>query len=135
MSFAAVLSPMPGTPGRLSDVSPLSATKSVHCSGVTPYFSTTRSRVVAADVGDPAARHHHADAVADELEHVPVAGDDDDLVALRSRLLRERREEVVGLVALELDDRDAHRLEHLADERELLAELSGVSRRLALYSA
>ena len=35
-SLAAVLSPIPGTPGMLSEVSPLSATKSRYCSGVMP---------------------------------------------------------------------------------------------------
>ena len=35
-SFAAVLSPTPGTPGMLSLVSPLRATKSRYCAGVMP---------------------------------------------------------------------------------------------------
>jgi len=35
-SCAAVLSPIPGTPGMLSEVSPLSPMKSGTCSGVTP---------------------------------------------------------------------------------------------------
>ncbi len=36
ISWPAVLSPMPGTPGMLSEVSPLSPMKSGTCSGVTP---------------------------------------------------------------------------------------------------
>lgn len=39
--FAAVFSPTPGMPGRLSDGSPRSAAKSGYCRGVSPYFSST----------------------------------------------------------------------------------------------
>ena len=110
MSCAAVLSPMPGTPGgcrslalQRDEVRPLLGRHAV--------LLDDGLRVVPRDVGDPAARHHHGHAVADELQHVAVAGHDDDLVALLLGLLGERREEVVGLEALELDDRDPHRVE------------------------
>ena len=43
--FAAVFSPTPGMPGRLSDGSPRSAAKSGYCAGVRPYFSSTFSGV------------------------------------------------------------------------------------------
>ncbi len=43
--FAAVFSPTPGMPGRLSDGSPRSAAKSGYWAGVRPYFSTTFSGV------------------------------------------------------------------------------------------
>ncbi len=43
--LAAVFSPTPGMPGRLSLGSPRSAAKSGYCSGVSPYFSTTASGV------------------------------------------------------------------------------------------
>ncbi len=76
-------------------------------------------------IGDAAPRHHHADAIAHELEHVAVARDDQYLVAFRLRLLGQRGQQVVGFVAFELDDRDAHRVEDFADQRELLAELIG----------
>ena len=39
MSFAAVFSPMPGTPGRLSLGSPRNAAYSGYCAGVTPVRS------------------------------------------------------------------------------------------------
>src|SRR3546814_9729007 len=39
--FAAVLGPTPGTPGRLSDVSPTMAARSLYRVGGTPYFSST----------------------------------------------------------------------------------------------
>ncbi len=44
------------------------------------------------------------------------------LVALVARLGRERGDDVVGLVAGRLDDRDAERLDDLAHEPHLLAE-------------
>ncbi|COW59362.1 Uncharacterised protein [Mycobacterium tuberculosis] len=43
--MAAVFSPTPGMPGRLSLGSPRSAAKSGYCLGVSPYFSTTASGV------------------------------------------------------------------------------------------
>ena len=125
ISCAAVLSPTPGTPGRLSEVSPLSATKFVHWAGVTSVLLDDRVGVVLRDVGDAASSHHHGHAVADELQHVPVAGHDDDLVALLLGLLRQRGEQVVGFEALQLDDRDPHGIEDVLDQRELLAEQVG----------
>ena len=44
-SWDAVLSPIPGTPGMLSEVSPLSPMKSGICSGVIPSRASTRSGV------------------------------------------------------------------------------------------
>lgn len=43
--FAAVFSPTPGMPGRLSDGSPRRAAKSGYWAGVSPYFSKTFSGV------------------------------------------------------------------------------------------
>ncbi len=43
--LAAVFSPTPGMPGRLSDGSPRRAAKSGYCCGVSPYFSSTFSGV------------------------------------------------------------------------------------------
>ena len=45
ISCPAVLSPMPGIPGMLSEVSPLRPMKSGTWSGRTPYRSSTRSGV------------------------------------------------------------------------------------------
>ena len=50
-------------------------------------------------VGDAPHGVDHRHVVGDELEHVAVARDDDDLHALRGRLRREGRDDVVGLVA------------------------------------
>ena len=41
ISAPAVFSPIPGTPGILSDVSPCRAFTSINSFGVTPYFSIT----------------------------------------------------------------------------------------------
>ena len=43
INFEAVFSPTPGTPGMLSELSPLSDLKSTICSGVRPYRAKTRS--------------------------------------------------------------------------------------------
>src|SRR6266404_2879312 len=77
-SWAAVLSPTPGTPGKLSEFSPLSATKSVHCSGVT---LNHRRIVVTDNIRDSPPRHDYRDAVPHQLEDVPVPGHDDDFTA------------------------------------------------------
>ena|GEM_PF-2677340 len=45
-SLRAVFSPMPLTPGRLSEGSPTRARKSTHCSGLRPYFSQSHSGVM-----------------------------------------------------------------------------------------
>ena len=44
--LAAVLGPTPGTPGRLSLLSPTRAASDRYCFGVTPYFSNTASGVM-----------------------------------------------------------------------------------------
>ena len=46
MSCAAVLTPMPGTPGTLSDESPISDCTSITFSGPTPNFSITSARPI-----------------------------------------------------------------------------------------
>ena len=43
--FTAVFSPTPGTPGILSEESPISPLRSMICSGVTPYSSMTCGRL------------------------------------------------------------------------------------------
>ncbi len=43
ISFVAVFSPTPGTPGMLSDVSPIRPFRSTTCSGVTPYWAYSAS--------------------------------------------------------------------------------------------
>ena len=49
MSSAAVLTPMPGTPGTLSVGSPASACTSITLSGPTPNFSNTSAAPIGRD--------------------------------------------------------------------------------------
>jgi len=67
--------------------------------------------------------------VLDELVGVAVAGEDEDVVTGLATLGRQGGEDVVGLEAWGLEDRDLQRLEDLADEPHLLAE--DVRRRIA----
>ena len=73
---------------------------------------------------DAGPRRHQPDARGHELEHVEVDGHDRRLeVVSRIELLRDRPDDVVGLVAWHLVDRDPQRLDDLADLRELVAEV------------
>ena len=58
-----------------------------------------------------------------ELEHVEVAGDDRRVEPVALGLDRQRPDDVVGLVAGELVDRDPERLDDLADLRELVTQV------------
>ena len=73
---------MPGTPLTLSIESPISASTSTTCAGATPNFSHHAVGVVP---GAFVARVVDADAVADQLEEVLVAGDDRRLEAVPRR--------------------------------------------------
>ena len=66
-----------------------------------------------------------ADAGRNELEHVLVRRNDDDLEALCRRLLRQRSDDIVRLVARKLQDRDAVRVEHPADVSDLRRQVRG----------
>jgi hypothetical protein len=106
---------------------PRSAANSGYCAGDRPYFSCTASGVMPAHVGHAAGVVEDGHPVADELEGVPVAGDDQDVHAVGLRLGGQRGDDVVGLEALGADDRHPQRVEHLADQRHLALE---VGRRL-----
>ncbi len=87
--------------------------------------------VVEGVVADPAPVVEDLDVrIADELEGVAVAGDDDDLVAAGHGLLGGGGDDVVGLEAGELAHRHAEHVEDLAHQPHLLAQR--VRRRLAL---
>ena len=79
--LAAVFGPTPGTPGRLSLVSPTRAARSLYALGGTPYRAWTACRGHPGQLGDPAHRVEHGDVVVDQLEGVPVAGADQHLEA------------------------------------------------------
>jgi hypothetical protein len=64
-----------------------------------------------------------ADAVADELRHVLVAGRDHDLEARRSRALGERADHVVRLDTLDAQHRQTERRDRLDERRDLRAQI------------
>ena len=78
----------------------------------------------AGQVADPAHRVEHRRGLGDELDGVAVTGEDQHLHALGDGLGGEGGDDVVGLVALELEVPDRQRVEHLPDQRQLAAELA-----------
>ena len=125
ISCPAVLSPMPGTPGMLSDVSPLRPMKSGICSRPDPVARLDALRRVHLHVADAARRHHQADVVGHELERVAVGRHDARLHACLVGARRERGDHVVRLPALELEVAVAERLDDRAEVRELLPQQIG----------
>ena len=81
--------------------------------------------VVQDRVLDAGPRRHQPRVVGDELEHVEVAGHDRRVETASLGVHGDRADDVVGLVAGELVDGDAQRLDHLADLRELVAQVVG----------
>ena len=83
--------------------------------------------VVDGGVGDAAPGHHHPDLglVVDELQVVPVPGDDQHRQPLLPGLLDQGGDQVVGLVPGDLDHRDPQGGQHLPDQRHLGAEVVG----------
>ena len=73
--LAAVLGPMPGTPGTLSTVSPIRAKTSITCSGVMPFASLSFWTSIPGVFVDVVHRH----SVRKELLQVFVLGDDADV--------------------------------------------------------
>jgi hypothetical protein len=63
--------------------------------------------------------------LVDELERVPVAGADQHVDAARCRLRGDGGDDVVGLETADHHHRDAQRIEHLADQLDLAAEVVG----------
>ena len=90
-----------------------------------PVLLLHRLRGEAGHLGDAAAGHQHRHPVADQLQHVPVAGDDEDVHVLRRGLRGEGGEEVVGFVTGCRQPPDAERVEDLEDQAELAAEVLG----------
>ena len=73
-----------------------------------------------AGAGDP-----DADPVSRDLQKVPVPGDQDDVHVPGLSLSGQGPQDIVGLEAGLLADRDPHSREHLFDQRDLLAQLLG----------
>ena len=72
---------------------------------------------------DPATARIDANVLGDELEHVEVAGQDDDVEPGFLRFLRQRADDIVSLECWDLDDGDAKRLHNLAGPGKLGAQL------------
>ena len=79
-------------------------------------------RRVHLDVGDAAARRHHPDVVADELQGVAVAGHDDRAHAFALRRRGERAEDVVGLVPRLDQVHETEGIDQVGEARPLLRE-------------
>lgn len=123
--LAAVFSPTPGMPGRLSDGSPRSAAKSGYCCGVRPYFSSTFSGVNRVSSETPLVGY--STVVCSDTSwkesRSPVTISTSKPHGLRLR--RQRRDHVVGLEAVDGEPRHVHRVEQLADQLHLPLELVG----------
>ena len=76
----------------------------------------------------------NANPVRDELEHVPVAGQDQHIDVLRFGLARQCAQYVVRFIVGVGDDRDAKRVEKLLDAPQLRAHVvgHGIARGLVL---
>ena len=65
----------------------------------------------------------HGRPAADQLQAVPVAGDDDAAVAVLVRAAADRADQVVRLVARQLAAHEPHRVQHFLHHRQLGGEL------------
>ncbi len=79
-------------------------------------------------------RIEHADAIADQLHHVLVAGDDKDRVAGVDRLARQSADHVVGLEAGRFEHGNAISLERAPDVGNLLRQIVGHGRAIGLVA-
>ena len=130
-SCDAVFSPMPGTPGMLSEVSPFSPHEVGDQLGRDAVAVDHGVAVVHLRLGDPAARGHHPHARLDQLEQVAVAGHDHHVDSpSRAPGAATRGDHVVGLVALHAHVLVAERVHERLHVRPLLGEQVGL--RVAL---
>ncbi len=80
---------------------------------------------VAGELGDALGGVEHRDVLADQLQRVPVARDDQDLEALGRGGGGQRGDDVVRLEVLHGHPGDLHRVEQLVDQADLALELVG----------
>ena len=122
ISSAAVLTPMPGTPGTLSTASPQSACTSITLSGVTPNFSNTSSGPIQRSGGWPGRGMVSSRRIEPSGSTSCIRSlSDETIVTLppASRAMqRIGRDDVVGLPALHLDRGQI-------DRRAVAARVSG----------
>ena len=74
-------------------------------------------------VAETAATRENPDVLGHELEHVEIAGEDDDVESRGFCLLRQRADDIIGFECRDLDDRNAERFHDLTRPRKLGAEL------------
>ncbi len=91
-----------------------------------------RGAVVDLGLGDPARGAHHPHPLGDQLVGVAVAGHDHHLDPLLARLLDQRGDHVVGLVAVDLDVGVAEGLDQRHQVRPLLPQQIGARFALGL---
>ncbi len=92
-------------------------------------------RVVQLGVGDTSGGSHDVHVLADQLQGVPVPGDDHGVAALRVRLPGERGQDVVRLEAGKRHVDEAERLRQLGEVGPLLGQEvgHGLALRLVLF--
>jgi hypothetical protein len=125
--LAAVFGP-PSTPGTLSTVSPISASRSMIWSAHAELLHHRRIRIHAA------AGHgvDQLDARAHQLGEVLVAGGNGHLQVLRQALKGQRADHIVGFHAGDAQDADAQRFDDAAHRLDLAAQLIGHRRAVGL---
>ena len=84
-----------------------------------------RRRIVAAELRDAAPRRQNRRAFADDLQKIEIAGNHERLLAGLLGLASQRRDNVVGFLPLDLDDRNAIGLENAPHQRKLTSQLIG----------
>ena len=70
-------------------------------------------------------RVKHQNAIINELQHVLIAGDDVHQIGLHCSFLRQRANNVVGLIASELENRNSIGFERAANIGKLLCQVTG----------
>ena len=98
-----------------------------HLARLEPVALLDPGRVVDDRVLDARSGGHEPRPIADQLEHVQVAGHDGRVESAPLGLNRERPDHVVGLVAGQLVDRDAQRLHDFSHLWELVSQVVGHS--------
>ena len=127
-SLAAVLTPMPATPGTLSTESPTRVCRSIDLFGLD---APVGQQLVAAE-SSSLAEVEHADPVAEQLPAILVGGADEHVLAARGAGAGEGGDDVVGLEARMADDGDGHGVESLLDQGDLQVQIAGHGRPMGL---
>ena len=82
-----------------------------------------RGSVHRRDIRNPAHRIQNQHVIVDQLERVPITRDNQDIETIRSATGRQRRQNVISLIALIRQRRDVHSGHDLIDQLDLAREL------------